>query len=37
MIPSGNRLHNELEKHYAINKWENSRHFDWVVFNSYVD
>ena len=32
MIPSGKRLHNELENHHAING--KTHYFDWAIFNS---
>ena len=33
IIPSGKRLHNELENHHAIN---GKTHYKWTIFNSYV-
>ena len=33
-IPSGKRLHNELENHHVIAG--KIHYFDWVIFNSYV-
>ena len=32
-IPSGKRLHNELENHHFIAGKIN--YFDWAIFNSY--
>ena len=33
-IPSGKRLHNELERSTMFNG--KIHYFDWVIFNSYV-
>ena len=33
-LPSGKRLHNELERSTIFNGYIN--YFDWAIFNSYV-